>query len=85
MTTPERDRDTVPARYPEPGPGVIEWRPGASSAITWNAAAILVTVAGLVVFTQPVILRSGSASGSFHVGLIDLLLVVVLTALLMRL
>ena len=83
MTGPKRDPESVPVRDQEPEPGVIEWRPGAWSAITWNAAAILVTVAGLVLFTQPVMLRSGSASGTFQVGLVDLLLVLALTVLLL--
>jgi hypothetical protein len=80
---PRRHPDTVPTRDRKLEPGVSEWRPGASSAITWNAVAVLVTVAGLFVFSLPVMLRSGSASGSFQVGLVDLLLLVALTALLM--
>jgi len=81
MTTETRDPDT--AQDPTPEPGVVEWRPGMSSAVTWNAAAILVTGVGLPVFLLPVMLRSGSGSGSFKVGPVDVLVVVALTALLM--
>jgi hypothetical protein len=83
MTVLRRDPDAVPAPDPDLGPGVIEWRPGTSSAIAWNAVAVLVTVAGLVVFSLPAMLRSGAAAGSFQFGLADLLIAVALTALLM--
>jgi hypothetical protein len=75
--------DRRPAGDPVPEPGVIEWRPGTSSAITWNVVGVMITVAGLFVFSLPVMLRSGSISGSFQLGLAEILLVVALTALLM--
>jgi hypothetical protein len=64
-------------------PGVVEWRPGTSSAITWNLTGLLVTVAGLVVFAQPAILRTGATSGQVRFGLGDILLVTGITVLLM--
>lgn len=83
MTTPNRDPGLVPARDPKPEPAVIDWRPGTSSGIAWNVVSIVIAVAGLFLFALPVVLRSGSVSGSFQFGLVDLLLVVALTALLM--
>lgn len=62
---------------------VVEWRPGTSSAITWNIAGLVVTVAGLVIFAQPAILRSGSASGEVRFSVADVLLVLGITVLLM--
>jgi hypothetical protein len=67
----------------EPEPDVVEWRPGTSSAITWNIAGLVITFAGLVLFAQPAILRSGSASGEIQFGLADVLLVLGITVLLM--
>ena len=40
MTTPRHDLDAVPTRDPKREPGVVERWPGASSAITWNAARV---------------------------------------------
>ncbi len=61
----------------------MEWRPGTSSAITWNITAVVVTVVGLVLFAQPAILQSGSASGEIQFDLADVLLVLGTTVLLM--
>jgi hypothetical protein len=83
MTTLKPDPGHVLAADLEAEPEVIDWLPGTSSAIAWNVAGIVVTVVGLVLFTLPVMLRSGSVSGSFQLGLVDILLVVGLTALLM--
>ncbi len=61
---------------------VIEWRPGRSSAVTWTALGAGLTVLGLGLFAIPSILRAGPASGTFQIGLVDILLVVALTVLL---
>ncbi len=89
MTSPNQDADARPARGPEPGlatelapdPGVVDWRPDTSAAIAWNIAGLVITVFGLVLFALPVMLRSGS--GSFGLGLVDVLLMVAITVLLM--
>jgi len=83
MATPKQDPGPVLAVDPKAEPEVIDWRPGTSSAIAWNVAGIVVTVAGLFLFTLPVMLRSGSVSGPFKFGLVDMLLVVALTVVLM--
>jgi hypothetical protein len=62
---------------------VVDWRPDRAAAVTWNALGLVITVAGLAVFSLPMIVRSGSISGSFDVGLVELLVVVALTAFLM--
>jgi len=83
MATLKQNPGPVLAVDSKAEPEVIDWQPGTSSAIAWNVVAIVVTVAGLFLFTLPVMLRSGSVSGSFQIGLVDILLVVALTALLM--
>ena len=83
MATLNQDPGPAPAVDPEAEPEVIDWRPGTSSAIVWNITGVLVTVAGLFLFALPVMLRSGSISGSFGFGLVDILLLVGLTVLLM--
>jgi hypothetical protein len=59
---------------------VVDWRPDRSAAVTWNALGVVITVAGLIAFSLPMVIRSGSASGSVDVGLVELLVVVALTA-----
>jgi hypothetical protein len=83
MATSERSPDPVPAALPLPDPDVVDWQPNTATAVVWNLVGIAMTVAGLVLFALPVMLRSGSGSGTFAFGLLDLLLVVVITALLM--
>jgi hypothetical protein len=85
MTTLQRDVVPVPATDQEPDPGVVDWRPNASTAVTWNVVGVAITVAGLALFALPVMLRSGSSSGSGTFGLLEVVAVVGLTALLMAL
>jgi hypothetical protein len=77
----------APVQEQQQGSDVIEWRPDASTAITWNVVGVTLTVAGLFLFALPSILRSGSASGSASgsvtLSLLDLLVVVALTAVLL--
>lgn len=61
---------------------MVDWRPGRSEAVTWNVVGAAVTVAGLPLFALPSIVRAGSAGGSFRIGLVDVLLVLALTAML---
>jgi hypothetical protein len=61
---------------------VVDWRPGGSEAVTWSVVGAAVTVAGLPLFALPSIVRAGSAGASFRIGLVDVLLVLALTAML---
>jgi len=83
MTSPTADRAPVPIEDPQQDPDVIEWRPNTSTAITWNVVGLVITVAGLFLFALPIMLRSGSASGSVTFTLLDMLVVIALTALLL--
>ncbi len=62
---------------------VVDWRPGASEAMTWNAVAIVLVAAGLPLFALPSILRAGPGSALFQIGLGNVLLVVAITAVLL--
>jgi hypothetical protein len=83
----DRTHDTVQELVQDttanPPRDVVDWMPGTPAALTWNLVAVVVTVAGLVFFAQPAILRSGSASGQVQLGLGDVLLVLGLSILLM--
>jgi hypothetical protein len=63
-------------------PAIVDWRPGRSEATLWNIVAIVLVVAGIPLFSLPSIIRSGAAGGSFQINLVDVLLIVVLTAVL---
>ena len=76
---PKRSPSTI--SQSEHDPDVLDWRPGGSSAATWTVVGIAVTVLGLPVFSLPSILRVGP-TGSFRIGLVDVLLVLALTTLL---
>jgi hypothetical protein len=62
---------------------VIEWRPGTSEAMTWKVVAVVLMAVGLPLFSLPWILQKGPAGASFQIGLVDVLLVVALTAVLL--
>ena len=79
MATPALPTTTVPGSEPK----VVDWVPGTSSAVMWNVAGLVITVAGLFVFALPVMLQSASLSGSIQFGVVDLLVVVGVTVLLM--
>jgi hypothetical protein len=49
----------------------------------WNIAGVVITVVGLFLFALPVMLQSASLSGSIQFGVVDLLVVIGITALLM--
>jgi hypothetical protein len=77
---PNRTASTANHFFPEL-PDVVEWRPGRSEAIIWNAVGVAVTVIALLGFAMPSIFR-GLARGSIRVSLLDVVLVVALTLLL---
>ena len=79
--TPKPKRSPSTTSQSEHVPGVLDWRPGGSSAATWTVVGIAVTVLGIPVFSFPSILRVGP-TGSFRIGLVDVLLVLALTTLL---
>jgi hypothetical protein len=60
-----------------------DWVPGTSAAVAWSVIGVAVTVPALVLFSLPIWLRSGVASGSIRFGVVELLAVVGLTVLLM--
>jgi len=66
---------------PEPQPEVVDWLPDTAAAVAWNVAGLVITVAGLALFALPVLIRSGSGpgSGSIEFGLVDVLLVAILS------
>jgi hypothetical protein len=51
--------------------------------VVWSVAGIVLTVLGLPLFASPSILRACSAGVTFRVGLVEILLVVILTTLLL--
>ena len=57
-------------------------RPGSSAAVSWTVLGAAVTVLGVGLFAFPSILRAGPAGATFQIGLVDILLVVALTAVL---
>ena len=61
---------------------IVEWRPGGSTLTTWSVVGVAATALGVPLFALPSILRAGQAGGSFRVGLVDVLLIVALTAVL---
>jgi putative zincin peptidase len=69
---------------PTEGPAteVVDWRPGASEAGKWSLVGIAATVVGLPIFSVPSILRAGSAGARFQIGLVEVLLVLAITAVL---
>ncbi len=83
MITQDRRAEFGAARDPEAKSEVVDWLPGTSAGIAWNVVGIGIAVAGLVLFSLPVVLRTGAVSGSFQFGVVDVLVVVALTALLM--
>ncbi len=62
---------------------VVDWRPGQTEAMIWNVVAIVLIAAGLPLFALPSLLRAGSGSASFQIGLANVLLVVAITGLLL--
>jgi len=89
MTLARHEADPTPASARVAGgdaerdPRVVDWVPGTSAATMWSIIGLVVTAPSLVLFALPMIVQSGSASGSFRVGLVDLLVVVALTVLLL--
>lgn len=65
-----------------PAASVVEWRPGRSEAMAWNAVAIVMVALGLPLFGLPSILRAGPSGGRIQIGPLDVLLIVALTVLL---
>jgi len=61
---------------------IVEWRPDGSSLTAWSVVGMAATVVGIPVFAFPSMLRAGQGGGSFRIGLVEILLVVALTALL---
>lgn len=64
------------------GREIVEWRPDGSSLTAWSVVGVAATLAGIPLFALPSIVRAGPAGGSFRIGLMEVLLVVALTALL---
>jgi hypothetical protein len=62
---------------------VVEWRPTASDTVVWSVVGLVLIVLGLPLFALPSILRASSAGLSIRIGLGEILLVVVLTAVLL--
>lgn len=62
---------------------VVEWRPTASDTIVWSAVGLILIVLGLPLFALPSILRASSAGLSIRIGLVEILVVVILTAVLL--
>jgi len=87
LAMPEADPTPASARIAsrdaERDPRVVDWVPGTSAATMWSVIGLVVTAPSLVLFALPMIVQSGSASGSFRVEVADLLIVVGLTLLLM--
>ena len=63
-------------------PPIVDWRPGKSEATVWNIVAIVVVLTSVPLFALPSIIRAGRAGGSFQIGLVDVVVIVLLTGLL---
>lgn len=59
----------------------VEWRPGPAEVRVWSVVALFVTLAGLPLFGLPTLIQHGG-SGSIRIGLIEVLVIIALTALL---
>jgi putative zincin peptidase len=59
---------------------VVEWRPTASDTVVWSVVGLVLSVLGLPLFALPSILRASSAGLSIRIGLMEILVVVILTA-----
>jgi hypothetical protein len=59
----------------------VEWRPGPAELRVWSIVAVVVTLLGLPLFALPTLIQHRGA-GSIRVGLLELLVIVTLTALL---
>ncbi len=83
MTTSAAPTGTAPTPDPVPDPLVVEWRPDTAAAVKWNVVGLVLTVLGLVLFLFPVLAQAGPEGVPVEFGLMDLLVVVVLTTVLM--
>jgi hypothetical protein len=83
MTTPDQAPEPKPEPEPELGFSIVDWRPDTAAAVRWNIVGIALTVAGLVLFALPMLLRSGPTGVSVDFGLMDILVITLVTTALM--
>lgn len=59
----------------------VEWRPGSAEVSVWSVVGVIVTILGLPLFSMPALLQHGGST-SIRIGFVEVLLIIVLTALL---